>query len=109
MEQPEDIKIKKFNETFLEKFKDSFDITVNYSLDDLKKKITEVYKSCKSKGKSKKVNEDGSTPEKRKPTLYNLFIKEKMQFLKEQNPKMDNKQIMSEAALLWKKHKEEHP
>ena len=83
-------------------FTSSVDSTKEYSLDDLKKLLTEAFKSTK---KSKK----GEGEEKRQPSKYNIFVKEQMLKIKQENPTKDNKEIMSIAASLWKEHKLANP
>ena len=70
----------------------------DYTLDELKKLLTEAYKS----GKKKKV--DGG--DKKEPSKYNIFIKEEIARIRQENPAVDNKQLMSMAAARWKTHKE---
>jgi len=96
---------KKINtKKWLDTFVSSIDVSKDYSLEDVKKILTESYKSVK---KTKKVKtEDG---EKRRPSKYNIFVKEQMRKIKEENPNKDNKEIMSIAASLWKEHKEANP
>ena len=88
----------------LDTFVSNIDTSKEYSLDDLKKILTDAYKSVK---KAKKVKSEGA--EKRQPSKYNLFVKEQMLKIKSENPTKDNKEIMSIAASLWKEHKEANP
>lgn len=69
----------------------------DYTLDELKKLLTE---SFKSKNKKK------STGVKKEPSAYNIFVKEEIAKIKKENPDVDNKQFMSMAAARWKDHKE---
>jgi hypothetical protein len=57
--------------------------------------------------KSKKAKEEaaGEVKEKRPPSKYNLFIKEKMPILKKENPELNHREIMSMAGALWTQHK----
>jgi hypothetical protein len=70
------------------------------SLDDMRKKLTEIYKS-NSKNTKKPKNDDT----KKEPSLYNNFMKEKMQELKETVP--DAKERMKKVAELWGKQKKD--
>jgi hypothetical protein len=88
----------------LDSFVSNIDISKEYSLDELKKTLTDAYKSVK---KTKKVKSEGA--EKRQPSKYNLFVKEQMLKIKSENPTKDNKEIMSIAASKWKEHKETNP
>jgi hypothetical protein len=72
----------------------------NYTLDELKKLLSEAFKECKTK--KKKV----AGAEKKPPSPYNIFIKEEIQRIKNSNTDVDNKQLMSLAASRWKEHKE---
>lgn len=64
-----------------------------YTLDELKKLLAEVYKTSTKKK---------STGEKKPPSKYNIFIKEEIQRIKQANPDVDNKKLMSMAAANWK-------
>lgn len=66
----------------------------------LKDEITKDHLS-NSLQKKKKRN-----AKKRNPTEYNLFVKEQMNKLKEQNPDLVNKELMIQAARLWNEQKE---
>ena len=79
-----------------------------YTLTEMKKVLSEVYKTTNATAKKsrKKKNDDEEKP-KRAPTAYNIFFKEMRPIVKEQNPEMDNKELMTAIALLWKKKKEE--
>jgi len=97
----EDTKPKKnVNDKILKAFESKINFENNYSLDELKKLLTEAYKSVKSK----KVKDENAP--KREPSKYNIFIKEHMQKIKQENPTLDNKSVMKEAANKWKEHKE---
>ncbi len=69
----------------------------DYTLDELKKLLTEAFKSSKKKKTS---------TEKKEPSKYNIFIKEEIQRIRQENPNVDNKQLMTLAASRWKEHKE---
>ena len=62
---------------------------------------------AKNPKKNKKVDEDGNVKEKRAPSAYNLFVKEKYAEIKEENPEMDKTKIFEELARLWNIHKQE--
>lgn len=81
----------------LEVFKENVDIEKTYTLDELKKILSNAYKN-----KSKTAK----TTEKRKPSEYNIYIKNKMLEIKQSSTDLSNKEIMSKAASLWKEHKE---
>ena len=80
---------------------------------DYKEKAKEVKAADKAakaeKPKRKKgVDNDGNPKEKRPPSAYNIFVKEKRVEVKEANPDMDNKEILTEIARLWKAQKGEN-
>lgn len=72
----------------------------DYTLDELKKLLSEAYKS-KTKKKSSGV--------KKEPSAYNIFVKEEFARIKKEDPAVDNKKLMSMAAARWKLHKEKNP
>lgn len=78
-------------------FMSKIDKTKNdYTLDELKKLLSEAFKGSKKKKTS---------TEKKEPSKYNIFIKEEIQKIRQENPEVDNKQLMSLAASRWKDHK----
>jgi len=87
----------------IETFTQSVDTSKNdYTLDELKKLLSEAYKSSKSSKKK-------SSSEKKEPSKYNIFIKEEIAKIRQENPNVENKQLMSLAAARWKEHKESVP
>ena len=78
---------------------------------DYKEKAKEAKAAEKAakaeKPKRKKgVDKDGNPKEKRAPSAYNIFVKEKYVEIKESNPEMDKTEIFSEIARLWRVQKE---
>ena len=67
-------------------------------------------KAAKAKKPKRKkgVDNDGNPKEKRPPSAYNIFVKDKRAEVKEANPEMDNKEILTEIARLWKAQKGEN-
>lgn len=61
--------------------------------DDIPKKI----------GRPKKIKDDNKV--KKKPSAYNVFIAEKYNEVKKDNPDKNAKDIMKLIAELWKEHK----
>jgi hypothetical protein len=59
--------------------------------------------------KSKKAKDEaaGVVKEKRPPSKYNLFIKEKMPLLKQEHPEKNHREIMSMAGALWTQAKQD--
>ena len=81
------------------KFTASVDVNKTYTIAELVGLLKNAAKSKNSK------REDGEAKVKKPPSAYNLFIKEKMELLK--NNGTSPKDRMKEATALWNKHKEE--
>jgi len=50
-----------------------------------------------------------SSKQKRAATKYNLFLKEKLEEIKERRPELDHRQRFAEAARLWHLHRHSQP
>jgi hypothetical protein len=75
---------------------------------DYKEKAKEEKAAKAEKPKRKKgVDKDGNPKEKRAPSAYNIFVKEKYAEIKEANPNMDKTEIFAEIARIWKEQKVE--
>lgn len=88
----------------VEVFKNSLDMSNEYSVKDLMKVLEATYKDVYGKSKAKKT---GS--EKKPASAYNIFIKEEIAKIKienEGNPDADPKSYMRMAAGRWKEHKQ---
>ena len=88
---------------------------------DIDEYIKEFWKDFKEKAKEAKAadkaakaqkpkrkkgfDKDGNPKEKRAPTAYNIFLKEKYAEIKEANPELDRTQIFTEAGRLWQEAK----
>jgi hypothetical protein len=96
-------------------FTSKVDMEKEYTRSELGKMLTEVFKGIREgeKGekkvrKTKKVKtEEGSEKKKREPTAYNLYVKETMSVVKEENPEMSRQDLMREVGRMWKEKKEE--
>ena len=96
-------------------FTSKVDLEKEYTRSELGKMLTEVFKEIREaeKGekkvrKTKKVKtEEGEEKKKREPTAYNLFVKERMSVVKEENPEMSRQDLMREVGRMWKERKEE--
>ena len=93
-------------------FTSKVDMEKEYTRSEMGKMLTEVYKEMKEvekgeKPKKKKVKktEDGEEKKKREPTLYNLFVKDTMSVVKEENPEMSRQDLMREVGRMWKEKK----
>ena len=93
--------VNKVLEAFVSSYGDSQD---KITLDELKGRLTEIYKQI---SKGKKVKVEKTDKKKREPTAYNLFLQEKMAELKEVEPKLTAQEKMSRVSELWKEHKEQ--
>ena len=69
----------------------------DYTLDELKRLLTISYKTSKKKRVS---------TEKKEPSKYNIFIKDEIAKIRQENPDVDKKQLMSLAAARWNDHKQ---
>jgi hypothetical protein len=113
----------------VEQFKSKVDVTVSYSITDLKKILGEVYKEIATTAKEQKKakpkadaepkadakprkqrtkrerDENGEIIKKRAPSAYNLFIKDQSAKIKADNPDLDPKAVFKMAIDEWKKQK----
>lgn len=80
----------------VEDFTNSINTEVKYSLDELKKLLTEAYKSSTKKDKG---------TQKREPSKYNIFVKNEIIRLRAENPETNIKDVMSKAASNWRESK----
>ena len=84
-----------------------------YTRSELGKMLTEVFKEIREgekgekKAKKKVKKEEGEEKKKREPTAYNLFVKERMLVVKEDNPEMSRQDLMREVGRMWRERKEE--
>lgn len=96
-------------------FTSKVDLEKEYTSSELRKMLTEVFKEIregekeeKKARKTKKVKrEEGEEKKKREPTAYNLFVKETMPVVKEENPNMSRQDLMREVGRMWKEKKGE--
>jgi hypothetical protein len=95
-------------------FTTKVDMEKEYTRNELGKMLTEVYKEILegSKGEKKtrkkaKKEEGGEEKKKREPTKYNLYVRETMPVVKEENPEMSRQDLMREVGRMWKEKKEE--
>jgi len=77
---------------------------------DNKEKVKEAKAAEKAakaeKPKRKKgFDKDGNPKEKRAPSPYNIFVKEKYAEIKAENPNMDKTEIFAEIAKKWQESK----
>lgn len=104
-----------FNAKVIEKFSSSvLDNDSNLSLIEMKKILGEIYKDVKndtddisSKKRRRSSKKNDSDKPKKPPSAYNIFIKEKMQELKETDASIPPKQLMKVASTYWNKLSED--
>jgi hypothetical protein len=93
-----DVKVNKNNitKTIINRFVEEVDMANNnYKLNELINVLKSSYKSVKKKKDVVKKN----------PSAYNLFIKDAMTKLKEEEPELKNKELLTRAAKLWQEEK----
>ena len=100
-------------EQILTTFTSKVDMEKEYTRSELGKMLTEVFKEIREgekgekKAKKKVKKEEGEEKKKREPTAYNLFVKERMLVVKEDNPEMSRQDLMREVGRMWRERKEE--
>ena len=94
-------------------FTSKVDLEKEYTRSELGKMLTEVFKEIResSKGEKKtrkkvKKEDGGEEKKKREPTAYNLYVRETMPVVKEENPEMSRQDLMREVGKMWKEKKE---
>ena len=70
-----------------------------------KAKKTEKALSVRMPIRKKGFNKIGNPKNKRDPSPYNIFVKEKYAEVKAENPNLDNKEIFSKIAMRWQEMK----
>jgi hypothetical protein len=104
----------------MNEFVQLIDTEKEYSLKELKEKLTEVYKTktAKTAKKTMKNTEASSSDDekpkkrgrpakvsdkpKRAPSAYNKYVKERIEKLKSESPEVAAKDLMRVAASEWK-------
>ena len=74
---------------------------------DKEAKAAEKAAKAEKPKRKKGFDKDGNPKEKRAPSPYNIFVKEKYAEIKAGNPKMDKTEIFAEIARIWQAQKEE--
>ena len=90
-------------------FVKSVDIDNDYTLAELTKLLKEAYigNDKPKKTNKKKEEKEGEPKKKREPSAYNKYVKAKVPILKEENPEIPAKDLMTMAAKLWKELSDE--
>ena len=87
-------------EKILTIFTSKVDNEKEYTRGEMAKMLTEVFKEMKESSKDGKKK-------KREPTAYNLYVKETIPVVKEENPYMSRQNLMKEVGRMWSEAKEE--
>ena len=94
-------------------FTSKVDLEKEYTRSELGKMLKEVFKEIREGEKGEKKvrkkvkKEEGEEKKKREPTAYNLFVKETISVVKEENPEMSRQDLMREVGRMWKEKKGE--
>jgi hypothetical protein len=96
-------------ERILTTFTSKVNMEKEYTRSELAKMLTEVFKEIregekgekKTKKKAKK-EEGGEEKKKRAPSAYNLYVRDTMPVVKEDNPEMSRQDLMREVGRMWK-------
>lgn len=99
------IKDDEHTKRFIEDLNKKIDLKKKYKLEEIKTLVADIYKDTK-KTRRVKVDSDGKVI-KKKPSEYNIFIKNNMEKIKnEYRDIKDHKELLKKAAELWKIEKE---
>ncbi len=109
---------------FLNEFTTLIDSEKEYTPPELRKLVTEVYNNinvnkpthnkksktepskAKKQKREPKLDSDGNVV-KRAPTAYNIFVKDNIGKVKDENPELSRPELMKEVAIRWKAQKNE--
>jgi len=109
---------------FLNEYTNLIDTEKEYTPSELRKLVTEVYNTingtkpsytkksktepskAKKQKREPKLDSDGNVV-KRPPTKYNIFVKDNIGKVKEENPQLSRPELMKEVAIMWKAQKNE--
>jgi hypothetical protein len=107
-------------ERILTTFTTKVDMEKEYKRSELAKMLTEVFKEIRDgeKGEKKKKakkedggeekkkrakkEDGGEEKKKRAPSAYNLYVRDTMPVVKEDNPEMSRQDLMREVGRMWK-------
>lgn len=82
----------------VEEFVKQVDTSINYSSKELKDIIGQIHKTFST---TSKKNTSSATKEKRAPTKYNIFVKNKIKEIREEDSSLTAKEAMGKAATMW--------
>jgi hypothetical protein len=91
-------------ERILTTFTSKVNMEKEYTRSELAKMLTEVFKEIRDGKKKKKAKkeEGGEEKKKRAPSAYNLYVRDTMPVVKEDNPEMSRQDLMREVGRMWK-------
>ena len=107
---------------FLNEYTNLIDTEKEYTPSELRKLVTEVYNTingnkpsytkkskvepskAKKQKREPKLDSDGNVV-KRPPTKYNIFVKDNIGKVKEENPELSRHELMKKVAFMWKTQK----
>ena len=94
-------------ERILTTFTSKVEMDKEYTRSELAKMLTEVFKEIRDgkkgeKKKKAKKEEGGEEKKKRAPSAYNLYVRDTMPVVKEDNPEMSRQDLMREVGRMWK-------
>jgi len=91
-------------ERILTTFTSKVNMEKEYTRSELAKMLTEVFKEIREGEKKKKAKkeEGGEEKKKRAPSAYNLYVRDTMPVVKEDNPEMSRQDLMREVGRMWK-------
>ena len=72
---------------------------------DKEAKAAEKAAKAEKPKRKKGVDKDGNPKEKRAPSAYNIFVKDKYAEIKAENPALDKTEIFAEIAKKWQENK----
>lgn len=97
---------EEFNTKKEESSKKKFTITEEEFNEIMSNTIMKVQDHIKSNINTKMTTKKKKDGVKRKPTAYNTYVKQQMEKIKKENPDIEPKNLMKEAAKNWKNEKE---
>lgn len=81
----------------VEEFVKQVDTSINYSSKELKDIIGQIHKTFNATSKKN----SSTNKEKRAPTKYNMFVKNKIKEIREEDTTLTAKEAMGKAATMW--------
>jgi hypothetical protein len=88
----------------MDDFENTVDATKTYTLKEIKDILSSIYKKNTNKKENtnkQKLDKNGNTKPKRKPSKYNLYIKARVEELKQEDPSSTAIDRMKLAASSW--------